>query len=244
MKAVILAAGRGSRMNDLTTEKPKCLVELNGKTLLNLQIDAIRASGINEIGIVTGYKNDLLQQHNLIEFHNPDWENTNMVASLAMASEWLEKSACIVTYSDIFFHSSAITSLVNATAEIALTYDVNWLKLWSLRFENPLDDAERFRMTPQRFLKQIGGRATSLDEIEGQYMGLLRFQPNGWQIFLRAYMDLSSDDRRKIDMTSMINLLVQRSSARVLAVAYEGSWGEIDRPADLNLYTQNEHLYS
>jgi choline kinase len=244
VKAIILAAGRGRRMNHLTSEKPKCLVDLHGKTLLDLQIEALRASGINEIGLVTGYKNELLQRYNLIEFHNADWETSNMVASLMMATKWLEKDVCIVTYSDIFYHSSAITSLVTAKAEIAVTFDVNWLKLWTLRFGNPLDDAEIFRMTPHKFLKQIGGRATTLDEIEGQYMGLLRFEPNGWLCFLRAYMDLSIDCRKRVDMTSMLNILLTIGSADVMAVPYEGVWGEIDRPDDLNLYKNNEHLYS
>ena len=131
-----------------------------------------------------------------------------------------------------------------AKAEIAVTYDVNWLKLWSLRFGNPLDDAEIFRMTPNKSLKEIGGRATTLDEIEGQYMGLLRFEPNGWLCFLRTYMKLSIDDRRSVDMTSMLNRVLNSSSTDVMAVPYEEVWGEIDRPDDLNLYKKNEHIYS
>ena len=79
MKAIILAAGRGSRMNELTYDKPKCLIEINGKTLLDWQLEAIKSVGINEIGIVTGYKREMLSVYKLIEFYNPNWETSQMV---------------------------------------------------------------------------------------------------------------------------------------------------------------------
>ena len=71
MKAIILAAGRGSRMKKLTDELPKCLVELRGKTLLDWQLEALRAAGITEIAIVTGYKREMLTNRGMFDFHNP-----------------------------------------------------------------------------------------------------------------------------------------------------------------------------
>ena len=79
MKAIILAAGRGTRMGTLTDEKPKCLLEVKGETLLEKQLKTIYDSGIHQIGIVTGYKNELLEwqdvlsNYNVLEFHNPRW---------------------------------------------------------------------------------------------------------------------------------------------------------------------------
>ena len=70
MKAIILAAGRGSRMKKLTDERPKCLVKLRGKTLLDLQLDALKSAGISQIAIVTGYKRKLLANRGLQEFYN------------------------------------------------------------------------------------------------------------------------------------------------------------------------------
>ena len=96
MRAIILAAGRGSRMNDLTDDRPKCLVELRGKPLLEWQLAAIREAGITEIAIVTGYKRELLARYELTEFHNPRWAETQMLSSLAYAKKWLESSPSIV----------------------------------------------------------------------------------------------------------------------------------------------------
>ncbi len=76
MKAIILAAGRGSRMKSLTEERPKCLVELAGKALLDWQLEALREAGVSEIAIVTGYKRELLANRGLVEFYNPRWAET------------------------------------------------------------------------------------------------------------------------------------------------------------------------
>src|SRR5579864_1590854 len=110
-RAIILAAGRGSRMKDLTDAAPKCLIQVRGRTLLDRQLDSLRAAGIDEIAIVTGYKRELLAGRADREFHNPTWERTNMVASLACADEWLREHVCVVSYSDIFFEARAVRSL-------------------------------------------------------------------------------------------------------------------------------------
>ena len=114
MRAIILAAGRGTRMKHLSDDRPKCLLELHGKTLLNRQLEALRESDINDISIVTGYKREMLSGYGLKEFHNPRWAETNMVSSLVCASKWLKDESCIVTYSDIFYSSEAIKLLIKS----------------------------------------------------------------------------------------------------------------------------------
>ena len=108
MRAIILAAGRGSRMGHLTRASPKCLLEFRGKTLLDWQIDAIRSAGIEKIAIVTGYRRDLLLDRGLVEFHNERWAETNMVVSLSRASSWLREAPCVVSYSDIFYSKTGV----------------------------------------------------------------------------------------------------------------------------------------
>ena len=146
MKAIILAAGRGLRMRDLTDERPKCLVEMRGKVLLDWQLEALRGAGVSDIAIVAGYKSELLSNRGLVEFQNPRWAETNMVSSLACAQEWLLSEPCIVSYSDIFYEALAVESLIKSTARLAITYDPHWLKLWEKRFDDPLLDAETFRL--------------------------------------------------------------------------------------------------
>jgi choline kinase len=238
MKAIILAAGRGSRMKDLTEERPKCLVELRGKTLLEWQLEALRAAGIAEIAIVTGYKRELLANRGLAEFHNARWAETNMVSSLACAQDWLQAEPCIVSYSDIFYSSMAVQSLMTCTASLGVTYDPNWLELWTQRFGDPLLDAETLRLTPEYTLAEIGNKPTSVDEVQGQYMGLLRFTPEGWAEVLRIRTGLSSEQCDKMHMTGTLQKVIDAGRIAIAAVPYTGEWGEVDSADDLSSYDE------
>lgn len=232
MRAIILAAGRGSRMEHLTRESPKCLLEFRGKALLDWQIDAIRSAGIHEIAIVTGYRRELLLDRGLVEFHNERWAETNMVISLSRASSWLRESPCVVSYSDIFYRPTAVESLMRSPAAIAITYDPAWLNLWEKRFSNPLDDAETFRLTANSKLAEIGGRPSSIEEVEGQYMGLLRFTPTGWDELWRIKYGSSQRGSDQIHMTAMLQQVIEAGRVNIAAVPYRDEWGEFDSVGD------------
>ncbi|WP_347927286.1 phosphocholine cytidylyltransferase family protein [Pseudomonas helvetica] len=236
MKAIILAAGRGSRMKSLTDERPKCMVELRGKTLLEWQLVALRAAGVSEIAIVTGYKRELLADQGLIEFHNSRWAQTNMVSSLACAEAWLQAEPCIVSYSDIFYSPAAVQSLMTCKASLAVTYDPNWLELWTQRFGNPLLDAETFRLTPADTLAEIGNKPESADDIQGQYMGLLRFTPEGWAEVIRLRSALTPEQCDKVHMTNTLQQVIDAGRVPIHAIPYTGEWGEVDSSEDLSLY--------
>jgi len=236
MKAIILAAGRGSRMQRLTDERPKCLVEIGGRTLLDRQLASLRGAGIDQIAVVTGYRRDMLGGRGLVEFHNPRWESTNMVASLACAAGWLREAACIVSYSDIFYEHTAVAALMYCAAPLAVTYDPDWRRLWERRFGDPLADAETFRLGAGACVADIGARPSSVEEIQGQYMGLLRIAPEGWQEIERIRDALPGQERDRIHMTGTLRKLIEAGRVPVQAVAYRGLWGEVDSAEDLAVY--------
>lgn len=238
MKAVILAAGRGSRMKDLTDEGPKCLLELRGKALLDWQLKALREAGISEIAIVTGYKRELLTNRGLAEFHNPRWADTNMVSSLACAQVWLLAEPCIVSYSDIFYEASAVESLMTSAARLAVTYDPHWLKLWEKRFGDPLLDAETFRLNSDKTLAEIGNKPKSVQEVQGQYMGLLRFTPEGWSEVLRIRAGLPAAECDRMHMTGTLQKVIEAGRIAIEAIPYELTWGEVDSAEDLMAYQE------
>lgn len=236
MRAIILAAGRGSRMKVLTEERPKCLVELRGKALLDWQLEALRCAGISEIGIVTGYKREMLADRGLVEFHNSRWAETNMVSSLACADAWLKNSECVISYSDIFYSSDGVKSLINSSENIAVTYDKDWLKIWEKRFHNPLLDAETFRTDKNGYLIEIGNKPDSIAEVEGQYMGLLRMSPEGWEEINRIRAELPADLVDQMHMTGTLQRVIQKGRVLVKAIQYNGEWGEVDSGEDLAAY--------
>ena len=233
MKAIILAAGRGSRMGDETKEKPKCLTQLNGKPLIQYQIDALNQAGIKDVAVVTGYKGELLRHYGTQHFANTKWSETNMVASLLCAQSWLDQYDCIISYSDIFYQAQIVSDLITQSHPFVIAYDPNWFELWSKRFENPLLDAESFSLDSEHFLIHIGKKNVNLDEINGQYMGLLKIDRG----LFTQYIQQLTIDFNKIDMTSLLSLIINKE--KILCVPNTQRWGEVDSVSDLDIYTRD-----
>lgn len=234
-RAIILAAGRGSRMGAATAARPKCLNAVAGQPLLHWQLNALRQAGLDQIAIVRGYLAEMLQRSDCTLFENRRWAETNMVMTLCCADEWLRRATCVISYADILYHADHVRSLATAPGDLVITYDRLWQDLWSERFENPLADAETFRCDSDGVLQEIGRRASSLKEIEGQYMGLFKVTPAGWQQIRRTLDGLSQAERDRLDMTTLLSRLLS-SGARIDTVPVEGRWCEVDSDADRALY--------
>ena len=237
MRAIILAAGRGSRMGQLGDERPKCLVELANKPLIERQVAALRVGGAQAIGVVLGYRAEMIDLPAVTYFLNPRWSETNMVASLAVAAEWLKQDSVIVSYADIFYRHELVDALAVASGDLVVAYDRSWRSLWSLRFADPLVDAETFRRNASGRLIEIGNKTDSIDEIEGQYIGLLKFTPHAWKDAETLLASLDAERRDRLDMTGLLRRLLHRD-VPIATVGTDGQWGEIDNPRDLALYEQ------
>jgi choline kinase len=235
MRAVILAAGRGSRMSTLTEDRPKCLVELAQKPLIQRQIAALRSGGVSSLGVVRGYMGPKIDIDHVTYFENPRWAETNMVMSLVAAADWLRSDTVIISYADIFYGRGIVQSLVDSPGRLAVTYDPGWRALWTERFSDPLSDAETFRTDASGNLLDIGRRAKHLDEIQGQYMGLLKFTPEAWRAVEGVLAARDAKARDAMDMTTLLRTLLE-SGFPVKAVPIAGQWGEIDSSDDLQLY--------
>ena len=236
MRAIILAAGRGSRMGQLGDDRPKCLVELEGKPLIERQIAALRRGGVEEIGVVRGYRAESVDFSGLSYFANKRWAETNMVMSLATASTWLVSGPVIVSYADIFYRSDLVRGLAGAPGQLVISYDRAWRGLWSRRFADPLADAETFRINAAGELLEIGGKTTRIEDIEGQYMGLLKFTPPAWRVVEALLSVLDAPTRDRLDVTSLLRRLLSGKELPILTFGTDGQWGEIDNPEDVTLY--------
>jgi choline kinase len=239
--AVILAAGRGSRMGTETDERPKCLVELGGRPLLEWQVGALNAAGISEISIVTGYRSEVLQESGLNALVNPEWNSSNMVVSLLYAKPVIVKPT-IVSYSDIVYEQQAVEVLMAHPGDLVLAYDLNWLSVWNDRFEDPLSDAESF-VIEDGVVKEIGKRCTDVSQISGQYMGLLKVSPTsmGW---IEDLVSSRPQQRNSLDMTGLISELINEGRT-VHGVPISGGWFEVDTASDLSSaqsYVSNKKL--
>ncbi|MEW2354019.1 phosphocholine cytidylyltransferase family protein [Spirillospora sp. NPDC029432] len=229
MRAVILAAGRGSRFAPFTADRPKCLVRVAGRTLLERQIAALSAAGVGEIAVVAGWSAESFDGTGLPRFENPRWAETTMVESVAAARSWLSRDEVVVSYGDIVYTADTVRALLSASGPLALSYDPHWRELWERRFERPLDDAETFRCDGAGRLLEIGGRPSGMAEVMGQYIGLLRFTPEAWD----AVDELRRTTRGGLDMTGVLRELLRRRRLPITAVPTRGPWFEFDHPSDV-----------
>tara|TARA_B100000989_G_scaffold299019_1_gene292027 strand:- start:7358 stop:8143 length:786 start_codon:yes stop_codon:yes gene_type:complete len=242
-KALILAAGQGKRLRPLTNDKPKCLVSLLGKSLLEQQINTLRKCGIKDIQIVTGYLKEQIENLGISTSFNSRFETSNMVVSLFSSQPFLEKDNddLIIAYGDIVYERKNLESLLACNDEMALMIDKEWRKLWSSRFENPLDDAETLLMDQNNFVMELGKKTDTFEKIHGQYTGLIKIRGDKIDNFIKFYKSLNQSasydgrDFNNMYMTSLIQLLINYKW-KVKAVLVSNGWLEVDSIEDLSVY--------
>ena len=239
--AIILAAGSGSRLLPYTADRPKCLVDLNGRPLIEWHLKVLHRLGISNIILVTGYRGEMLNDFGCRTITNPDWEHTNMVETLFCAESFFSEDM-IVAYADIFYTADVLQTLLESTHDISVVVDTGWQSYWESRFECPLSDAESLRMNDTGRILEIGQDVTSTDEIEGQYIGLMRFCGNGVQKLKDAKHFLGTTKRPWMDqrpvqkayMTDLLTELIERNIT-LSAVPIDRNWVEIDSVHDYEI---------
>ena len=251
LKVIILAAGQGERLRPLTKNLPKCMVNLFGKSILERQIDIFRNLGIDDISVVTGYCNDKINLDKIQKFENKNFMTTNMVESLFTAKEKFNDSV-IVSYGDIIFESNIIQSLIDSRHDISVVIDKNWQDLWNVRFENPLDDAESLVLDDNEFILKLGQKVENINNIQGQFIGLMKFQNDGIKNTINFYKKMKSISNlstnplnpnlpfEKSYMTDFLQGLINNNE-KLKAIIIKNGWLEVDSLKDYNLY-QKMHL--
>jgi choline kinase len=241
-RAIILAAGEGTRLRPYTLDRPKCLVPLAGRPLLEWQVDALRAAGIEDITVVTGYRAEQVKALGHPTRHNDRYDTTNMVTSLMCARDLLDGTDdVIIAYGDLVYEPAVVEALDAAGAPAAITVDRSWRRLWELRMDDPLSDAETLRLDRQGNVVELGRKPASLGEIEGQYMGLIGLRADFAPRFVATYDGLDPEgpyegrDRDNMYMTSFLQHLIDRVGP-LTAVAVDGGWLEVDTTHDLDTY--------
>lgn len=240
---LVLAAGQGSRLGPLTKEKPKCLLEFLGKSLLDYQIDIFESLGINKIHIVTGYFQDKINNKNLKKIFNQNYKTTNMVYSLFYDLNFLKNinDDLIVTYGDIIFEKQIISKLLNSTYDFSLCVDNNWREYWELRFENPLDDAETLEISKEIYIQEIGKKTNNINKIQAQYMGLFKIKNSILNEIIDFYINLDKTELydgqqfKNMYMTSFLQALIN-NGMKIKPIFCHNGWLEFDTENDLRLY--------
>ena len=234
MRAIILVAGRGSRLPKKLSNNPKSFLKISNKTIIEKLIKNFNENGISDIALVTGYKKDKFNKFFLKKFHNKKWKETNMVYSLYQADKWLTKYKCIVSYGDIFYEKKAVKNLILDKNLISVSYDPSWKKLWKMRFKNPLDDAETFKINKKKNIIEIGKKTKNYSNIQGQYMGLMKFEPRGWKIFKKSLKKNFNNKFQKLYLTDILQKLIEEKIL-IRGIKFTGKWAEVDSKRDYSV---------
>jgi L-glutamine-phosphate cytidylyltransferase len=244
MKAIILAAGQGTRLRPLTNNKPKCLVELAGKPLLEHQLATLTSGGIDEIHIVGGYLAEQLKRPDTTLHTNPRFASTNMVATLFAAKDVMNgESDIIIGYGDIVYESRVLEALIASSAPISLAVDREWKRYWAARMDDPLADAETLKLVEGNRIVELGKKPESFADIQGQYTGLIKIRADHVEKLLDVWTAMDRDayyDGKDFDnmyMTSFIQHLINLGWDTRSAFI-ENGWAEVDCEDDLAVATQ------
>lgn len=239
MKAIIVAAGPGSRLNHLTRDRPKCLLEVGGQTIMERTLGALRTNGIEDISVVRGWQSHLIDFPEVTYYHNPDFRDNNILVSLFYAEEAMT-DGFIFSYSDIVYTEETVTRLLKSEADVAAVVDVNWTEHYVGRDQHPISEAELVKVVDGRII-EIGKEEVTPEEAYGEFIGLAKFTRAGTELMKVAYHHaMENPDRpfhhaaslRKAYMTDMLQELVDRG-IRMDSVDIEGGWSEIDTAQDL-----------
>ena len=234
MKAIILAAGKGSRLKNLTSKNPKCLLKFKGKTLLDHIIDNFLKNKINDINVVVGYKANKIRVRLIKKIYNLKWNKTNILTSLLCCDKILKKKTSIISYADIYYTLNDIKILKNMKADICILSNNNWKKLWNRRFKNPLSDVESFKIKKNKLI-DIGRKVKSMEDIQGQYMGLIKINPNGWKKILSHIKIFYKNEVDHLDITNFLKTFIKNKNNFVYVKKTNTEWYEIDNQKDYKI---------
>jgi choline kinase len=178
MQAIIIGAGRGSRLMPTTADTPKCFAEVAGRRILDWTVDAFQRNNIDRIAFIGGYRIEAVREAypHFTFRHNSDWQNNNILASLFYAEDLMDEGF-VCCYSDILFTPRVVNDVLASDAAIALGVDTAWLARYEQRSEHPSDDAEKVTVENGRVTRIH--RAIPEPEAYGEYIGLAKFSPAG-----------------------------------------------------------------
>lgn len=241
MKAIVLAAGQGTRLKKYTENLPKGMLSFMGKTVIERQIEVYKKCGIEDIIIVRGFAADKIAYERVRYYENEDYANTNMVESLMAAKREFDDDI-IVSYSDILFEEQMLQTMMRSTADFAVAVDDNWKVYWQKRYGRVDFDTESLSIDQDGNIVELGLENPRLEDIDARYVGLLKFSAAGLKhierIMEAAYRDFadkpwqqSGKTVRKAYMTDLLNAVIE-SGQKVRAERFHNGWIEFDTNED------------
>lgn len=226
-KAIILSAGKGSRLLPLTESRPKCLIELNGKSLLEWQLDALAANGVEEVVVVTGFRDDLVDlvvdaRPGVRTLFNPFYHVADNLGSVWLARGEFDRDVLLLNGDTLVSTALVAKVLEGSDAPIAVTVD-----------EKDDYDADDMKVLRERDRLLRIGKALEPGNYNAESIGFLAFRGEGPRLFtdqVERMMHTSEGTRRWY--LRAIDALAARADVRTVSIKGE-AWQEVDFPEDV-----------
>ncbi|MBA3730022.1 MAG: phosphocholine cytidylyltransferase family protein [Sphingomonas sp.] len=231
MKAIILSAGQGSRLGHLTADKPKCLIEFGGRSLLDRQLDTLGANGVDDVVVVTGFRDAQVEAAiarraggpKVRTVYNPFYNVADNLGSLFVAKRELAGD-CLVWYGDTLVSNALMARVVgNRTPGICVTID-----------RKPAYDEDDMKVVTdgEGRLHAIGKRLPK-GNVNAESIGLLAFRGDGAERFADAIETaIRTAEGTTIWYLRVIHHIAQKDDVWTLDIQGE-EWGEVDFPEDV-----------
>lgn len=240
IKVIIIAAGMSARLMELTDDKPKCMLDIGGKTILQRHIETFNQCGIEEIIVIRGYKKEVINYTGVKYIYNQNYRRNNILESLMYAESDMD-GEFIATYSDILFKRSVVEKLLESKADISIVVDTSWKSHYKNRFQHPIEEAEKVIVSNS---KVVGiGKTINPNEAYGEFIGLVRFSSTGAEILKTNYKKVvtqfgntqfhAAPSVEKAYLTDMFQELIDQSYT-ISSIDIKGQWMEIDTIEDIN----------
>lgn len=236
MHAIILAAGRGSRLLPLTTDLPKCLLPIGNTTVLGMQLDTLFANGVKTATVITGFNAHMVEAEirarksgpKVKTLFNPFFQVADNLASCWMARKSMKRDFILINGDTLFTPELLQTIMAAPKSDIAVTID-----------QKGYYDGDDMKITLDGTrLTQIG-KTLPLTETHGESIGMLRFMGEGSKIFRGELKRLMrTREGTKSWFLSAIHGLAQ-SGQHINTINIKGAdWSELDTPEDYEVCLQ------
>ena len=239
-KALIIAAGLGSRLKKHTENLPKCMLDFGGKTLLQRQLESYKQNRIKDISLVRGYKKEKINYKDIKYFENKDYKNNNILNSIFYAEKVINGNI-IISYSDILFDKSVVERTLKSDHDISVVVDIDWRGYYVGRKDHPISEAENVIFNSNNEVEKIGKINTGNQEVHGEFIGMIKLSNRGTEIFKEHFHRLKKIywnkpfQRAKIFQKAYLTDFLQELvdiGIKVHCVIIESGWKEIDTVED------------
>lgn len=226
-------------MGALAESIPKGMLVVDGRTVIERQLETLRSIGVADIVIVTGYQAEKIAYGGVRYYHNPSFASTNMVETLMCARDEMTEDI-LVAYSDIIYSRELATAVAFSGYDIGVAVDGSWRDYWMLRYGTTETDLESLAVSDEGLITDIGRPVDDSTGLNYRYIGLLKFSSRGIRDILYLYgkkrnekssWKQSGNPFEKGYMTDLLNEAIT-SGYHVRPVVTNGGWLEFDTGQD------------